>query len=57
MRDEVLGAQAIFKHRPSRLIPYALRLLAEFLHKMTQFRKDELFHRQPDGVFGTEGSS
>ena len=40
---------------PSRRTPYASRLLREFLHKMPEFRKDKLFHREPDGVFGTGG--
>ena len=30
-------------------------LLREFFHEMPQFRQDQLFHRQPDGVFGAWG--
>src|SRR4249920_2097814 len=51
-RDEVLGVRAILKRRPSRLTPYALRLLGEFLHEVAELWKDELFHRQTYGVFG-----
>ena len=55
LRDEALGAQAILKHRPSRLTPFALRLLGEFFYEVAEFGEDQLFHRQPDGVLGTWG--
>jgi len=55
LRDEALGALAILKHRPSRLTRFALRLLGEFFYEVTEFGKDQLFHRQPDGVLGAWG--
>ncbi len=33
------------------LTTYRLPLLAEFFHEMSEFGKDELFHREADGVF------
>jgi hypothetical protein len=30
-------------------------LLRQFFHQMTQLGQDQLFHREPDGVFGAGG--
>jgi len=39
----------------SRFTSYVSRSLREFPDQVSQFRQDQLFHRQPDGVFGAGG--